>query len=73
MVDPRLKLRVVGLVIRFVAAEWVALAAWGHMALHPTIKRHLQAWAWGRLPSPGPAHNPEGGAAGPCVITEWDG
>lgn len=28
---------VVGLVIRFVLGRWVALAAWGHMALHPTI------------------------------------
>lgn len=28
---------VVGLVICFVLGRWVALAAWGHMALHPAI------------------------------------
>ena len=35
--DPRLKPQQWGLVVCFVLGRWVALAAWGHMALHPTI------------------------------------
>ena len=37
VMDPRLKPQQWGLVVCFVLGRWVALAAWGHMAPHPTI------------------------------------